>query len=211
MRIQASVIVVLCAAVLGGVCCAVPMVHTGKRGSLVLETVRHWNDSPRLMTLEFMKKYGAPDEMGSDRLVWNNNGPCKRTVVRNASGDMLEQTLACSVPAGKLVTLAAFDPAIQVSQNGTTLSVFSDTEEHNFLTVNLAYEVIHGIKDPISARNFYNQTIDLSVAGKSSPYMHWLLFQSEAAPRFNWPIELWRHDSAPTDPRWLNMASLHRQ
>ena len=212
MRIQARVIVGLCAAVLGGLCFAVPAAQTaGKRGSLALETVRHWNDIPRGVTLKLMEKYGAPDEMEPDRLVWNNNVPWKRTTVWNASGDILEQTVACSVPAGQLGALADFDPAILVSQNGMALSVFGDTEEHNFLTVNLAYEVIHGIKDPISARHFYDRTIELSIAGKSSPYMHWIMFQPEPAPRFNWPIELWRHDSAPTDPRWLNMASLHRQ
>ena len=119
MRIQARVIVGLCAAVLGGLCFAVPAAQTaGKRGSLALETVRHWNDIPRGVTLKLMEKYGAPDEIGPDRLVWNNNGPWERSMVWNAFGNILEQTVACSVPPGKPVALAAFDPAIQVSQNG---------------------------------------------------------------------------------------------
>jgi hypothetical protein len=56
------------------------------------------------------------------------------------------------------------------------LSFRSDSEKKNFLALNLADEIISNWKDADSARQAFAEAVNLSRAGKSSPYMEGLRF-----------------------------------
>ena len=43
--------------------------------------VAGWPAKARALAYVMMKKYGQPDEIGSAKLMWNDNGPWKRTVL----------------------------------------------------------------------------------------------------------------------------------
>jgi hypothetical protein len=88
----------------------------------------------------------------------------------------LEQTVAYSVPADKRKALAAFSDRVRVSRDGSELAARTTSEELNFLTLNLADEVLKGSRSPEEAQRFYENTMQFSISGKSSRYMQGLIF-----------------------------------
>ena len=57
------------------------------------------------------------------------------------------------------------------------LTARSDSEENNYISLNLADEIVHGKKSVAEARNFYAKTEQLGLSGKTSSYSQGLLFQ----------------------------------
>jgi hypothetical protein len=149
------------------------------------EIVTKWYAYSEVVALKLMDKYGPPDRLETNRLVWHNAGPWGRIAVWDEedydySGrvgrDNLEQTLISDVPRDKRQALAAFSSKITVSQDGKELSVRGTSEALDFLAINLAHEIVRGSRSPAQARLFYDRTCQLSQAGKSSPYMQEVLF-----------------------------------
>ncbi|HAM35142.1 MAG TPA: hypothetical protein DEB40_13620 [Elusimicrobia bacterium] len=146
--------------------------------------IRHWSDPSRLTAAKLIEEYGPPDEARYGRLIWDRKGPWAKTMVwdvaadelKRGTPDFIEQTVSFSVPATMEPALAAFSDRVRVDEKGGRFSVRSDSEEKNFLTANLVYEVVAGIKNPAQAARFYEETIRFALAGKSSPYMQTLLF-----------------------------------
>src|SRR5256885_8514836 len=56
-------------------------------------TIAGWPQLSKSAAHRMIEKYGVPDDVGRKALVWNDNGPWKRTVVhRDGARDVLEQT-----------------------------------------------------------------------------------------------------------------------
>ena len=66
---------------------------------------------------------------------------------------------------------------LTVNPSGDELTVKGESEAKNLLAMNLADEVIQGKKTPEEALEFYRKTVELSAAGKTSPYMEGLQFR----------------------------------
>jgi hypothetical protein len=142
-----------------------------------------WPEAPRSLAGLMIKKYGKPDEMVSSQLSWNDRVPWTRIVVfRDPEAPGRADHLLQSVAYGKvaldrwreLTSIgrgAVYDPVTQ------ELSARSDREETNYLALNLADEVVRGRRSASAARGFYDATLNLSLYGKSSPYMSRLLFR----------------------------------
>jgi hypothetical protein len=142
--------------------------------------VADWPSGSRSVAEAMIEKYGAPSLAEAGRLTWKDNGSWKRTTVyRNPveGGEVLEQTLGYAVPQDKRADLAKLDIMLRVDREDGELSATSESEETNFLAMNLADEVIREKRTPEDAREFYLSTVKLSRAGKSSPYMQGLMFQ----------------------------------
>src|SRR4051812_24239465 len=69
--------------------------------------LKSWPEASQLAAKDMMKKYGKPDESTSSMLLWNNNGPWKRTKILNKESahsfpvdhtDVMEQTISYDVP-----------------------------------------------------------------------------------------------------------------
>lgn len=149
------------------------------------EVLGGWPEKPRLVARVMIEKYGQPDEIAEGHLIWKDNGPWKRTIVHReeikhdwpiAHTDLLEQTVNYKVPAEKFSDLARFDGSVIAERTKGELSARCDKEEANFLALNLAQEVIEGRKSVKEARAFYEKTIQMMLAGKSSEYLEKLLF-----------------------------------
>lgn len=139
-----------------------------------------WPSGSRGVAEAMIEKYGAPDMADAGTLRWNDNGSWKRTTVYRTpveGADVLEQTIGYAVPQDKREDLAKLDLMLRVARDGTELSSTSESEETNFLAVNLADEVVREKRTPEDAREFYLTTVKLSQAGKSSPYMQGLMFR----------------------------------
>lgn len=144
----------------------------------------HWSDWSNKSADAVIEKYGPPDRVESKSLVWEDKGRWKRIAVQDRmdfhqthdAADNIEQTLAYPVPDERREALARLSGRVSVSHDGSELSARSWSEENNLLALNLADEVIRGVKTPDEANDFYAATLRLAAAGKSSPYMRELLF-----------------------------------
>jgi hypothetical protein len=131
-----------------------------------------------------LEQYGAPSLMDDDALLWLDKGPWRRiTVYRTAryhsaaapDQDYLLQTIGYQVPADRVSELKLFDKRIAVDPVLGELSSCSESEGANYLALNLADEIVKEERSAAEARRFYDQTLRLAAAGKSSPYMESLL------------------------------------
>jgi hypothetical protein len=146
---------------------------------------RYGTEWSNLSLDKMVDEYGSPDRIENKRVVWVNRGPWKRIVVWDgmdnseiyAGAANIEQTIAYLVPQNKRDALNDLDEGVMISADGSELSARSSSEERNFLALNLADEVIHGVRTPEQARSYYARTLRLAEAGKSSPYMKGLRFQ----------------------------------
>lgn len=149
--------------------------------------IRRWPAIPRRVAELMMEKYGAPHEVSRNALVWNNNGPWKKTVVRRTGAfhdfpdshmDVLEQSVAYSLAREKIMPLARLDAGVEWNLDSRELSAANESEEANFLALNVADDVVSGRLGVAQARELLKRTAAASNAGKSSPYTQRLLFEA---------------------------------
>lgn len=145
-----------------------------------------WNAQALAVATKTTERYGQPDLRAPDRLVWTHRGPWKRIVVlRDAPTGRfspehpayLEQTVAYDVPGDKATAVAAFEPSLLVDTGREELTARSDSEENNFLALNIADEVVRGARGVDDAKSFFSRTAALSLSGKTSDYTQGLKFQ----------------------------------
>lgn len=142
-----------------------------------------WPALPLLVAHRMIDRYGPPDEVYYDRLIWSSHWPWKKIIVRSAAlAAPLEQVVDYHVPADKLRPLTLFTRSLVVNAEQGELSVHSDREDINRLTLNLADDIISGRKTPQEARKFFLKIMELSAAGKTSPYTQRLLFKTLPTP-----------------------------
>jgi hypothetical protein len=132
-----------------------------------------------------VERYGPPNRVEEDRLVWEDRGPWRRIAVwaepgsldDGAAGRSIESSIAYPVPADKRKALASFSGALRVSAGGDELSARSASEERNVLMLNLADGIVKGRLSVEDARAGYLRALQLDAAGKSQPAMRRLLFR----------------------------------
>ena len=155
------------------------------RRELADATVAHWSTPSRLAARRLMEEYGVPDEVHGDHLVWRGDGPWRRTVVSNVRPmaendpvlqDIVEQAVKYPLTPKQAVDVAAFDERVSYDRRTGELSSRADREEHNYLRLNLADDVIQGRARPEQARDSYASIVDFERAGKTSPYLLGLRF-----------------------------------
>lgn len=148
-------------------------------------TVSHWSDVSRLSARRLIEEYGVPDEVHADSLVWNNNGPWRRTVVNNVrpmanddpvTQDVVSQTVKYAMNRGQSLDVLRFDDHVGFDPANGELSSRADREAHNYLRLNLADDVVHGRLRPDQARDSYASIVKYEQAGKTSPYLLGLRF-----------------------------------
>lgn len=161
-------------------------------------TIASWPGIPQAVARLLIAKYGEPNTFDDGSLVWYDNGEWRKTVVyRKAPGrfmglharDILQQTVAYSVPDAKIGDLKAFDDRIKYDKASGELSAISEDENLNYLALNLADEIVADKRSPQEARDFYRKTLRLSESGKSSAYTGGLLFQQTPKPQRQVPGE----------------------
>jgi hypothetical protein len=140
-----------------------------------------------------MAKYGAPNEVTGTMLVWNNNGPWKKTIIHKEPVqhnfpmphlDLLEQFVDYSVPAEKYDQLALYDGSVVVARTVGEMSARCDKEEANFLALNLANDIATGKKTVEEARAYYARSIKEMMQGKMDPYLQKLHFGAQGNTKF---------------------------
>jgi len=149
----------------------------------VEQIITGWKPTPQEVARTVIAKYGMPNEVTAERLVWHNNGPWKRTELVNEEiphsfpkqhPDMLKQTISYQVPTDKFDDLAEYDGSVIVERTKGEISARCDKEEANFLALNLADDIVKGKKSVKDARKFYAESV---LEMKNPEYMKGFLFQ----------------------------------
>lgn len=153
--------------------------------SLMADTVvGNWPPISAQAGRRFIERYGVPDAVRYDQLIWRNNGPWKRTVVRDVTPPyvqaedlgVVEQTIEYPLTPWQAAELAAFDRRLGYDSFRRELSARSDREEVNYLRLNLANDIVNRRITPEQAQHLYTRTLALEAAGKTSTYMQVLHF-----------------------------------
>jgi hypothetical protein len=141
-----------------------------------------WSQTSRAAAARLLEKYGTPDLVSPSRLVWRDKGLVSmvevwdQTAGDKSGAEIIELVVDYRVPPEKEAELASFSDRVQASPDGKELVAWAQSEEAAILALNLSNEIILGIKSPEEARDLYDRTLELSAAGKSSPFMEGLLF-----------------------------------
>lgn len=148
--------------------------------------IANWPQTSKMVAQEMIAKYGQPQGVTSEMLVWNNNGPWKRTIVSRDTvahnfptphPDLLEQVINYKVPTDKFDEMAEYDGSVIIERTKGEMSARCDKEGANFLAINLANEVATGAKTKEQARDFYTQSMKtFKMTGQMNNYMQGLLF-----------------------------------
>ncbi len=146
---------------------AMTMAHAKYNGDAA-QTLISWPAGPRLAGLEMIDKYGEPQEITDDRMIWHNPGSFKRILLTREElphhfpivhMDYLQHTISYDVPADKASDLLAFDGAISIYRVGGEMSARCDLESNNVLTLNLAHDIIEGRKTVEQARKEFGEAV----------------------------------------------------
>ncbi|WP_057911798.1 hypothetical protein [Peribacillus muralis] len=152
----------------------------------VNKIMNSWEKEQKEGAIKIIKKYGHPQEAIPSRLIWYNNGPWKRTTLYRDSvphnfpanhEDFLEQTVDYRTPIDVFEKIARFDGSCYPDRTKGEVSVICDTEEANFLFVNLFHDIVTGKRTEEEAKFFAAKTEeDYLFNNISSPYLEKILF-----------------------------------
>lgn len=127
-----------------------------------------WPDTIRRLAAQLTTKYGQPAETTARQATWVNNGQWVRTTLykegiqHNFASPhrlILEQAVLYKVPADKLADLAAFNRSLVPNLAKGELASFSDSEELNFLALNVADDILNGERTPEEGRIYFAQIV----------------------------------------------------
>jgi hypothetical protein len=133
-------------------------------------------------------KYGLPNSITSDMVIWNTTPPFKKTVVFKEQiiqkfpflhWDVIQQTIDYKVPVDKISQLAKFNGSLIVDRTKGELSSRSEKEEMNFLAFNLADKIIRGDLSVEEARREYTKSAEEFVMGSTNPMLSEFVFRPQ--------------------------------
>ena len=149
----------------------------------VEQMIAGWKSKPLEVARTMLAKCGLPQEATPMRLIWHHTGPWKRTEVVNEEiphnfpkphMDMLLQAIDYPVPPDKFDELAAYDGSVIAERTKGELAARCDMEEANFLALNLAHDIVTGIRSVAQALQFYAEVMQEK---KPTEYLQGLRFQ----------------------------------
>lgn len=149
--------------------------------------VNRWQEPSAVAGRQLLDEYGTPDDVSPRRLTWNHRGAWKRTEVWNRKPvylspidlAVMKQTVDYQLTSQQAGELLAFSDGLEIDLTRGELSSRSSREDINYLTLNLADEIIRGDKTVAQAQNEFMRQLRLAASGKVSPYMTGLLFPRE--------------------------------
>jgi hypothetical protein len=131
-------------------------------------------------------KYGLPQSISEEMIMWERNSPFKRTVVFKEEvshqfpmnhSDILQQTINYRVPNNMISELSKLDGSLIVDRTKGELSARNEKEEMNILSLNLADKIIRGEMGTEEARREYARNAEAFEAGSRGPLVTQLGFE----------------------------------
>jgi len=150
------------------------------------QAIASWKAKPAEVARTMIKKYGQPQEVTSNRLVWHGSGPWKFTELVNEEiphsfpmphTDMLYQSIAYRIEPDHADELIQYDGSIILERTKGEIAARCDKEEANFLAINLAHDIATGKRTVDEARRFYAESIQTMMkTGKANDYLQGFRF-----------------------------------
>ncbi|MBI5239912.1 MAG: hypothetical protein HY926_05535 [Elusimicrobia bacterium] len=163
-------------------CATAPRMSADQRRADAESIIQGWSADSRMAAAALLDEFGAPDRADSSRLVWLDKHLLDKVAVwdqipGDESGtDIIEAAVAYAVPEEALPQLDAFSDKITVSQDRKEIFARAESQAEAMLALNLASEIVRGVRTPQEARDAYERALRLRTAGKVSPYLQGLTF-----------------------------------
>lgn len=150
------------------------------------QVLEDWDDDPAGVARKVIDTYGEPDEVTPNRLLWYNNGPWKRSVLRPDGADhefpahhidYLEQVIDYHVPPDRADDIVSFDGSVTIRRTRGELSAECHGEPANFLAINLVHDILQGDKTVEEARDVYAEIYARKEMGDQPDYITDLHFE----------------------------------
>lgn len=147
--------------------------------------IQDWPDTAKSAAHTMVAKYGLPQEITPTRLVWEDNRPFRSTIVHREEithnfpfphADVLEQVVKYRVPVGKSEKLQRFDGSLVYDRTKGELTSHCDREETNIIALNLADEVVRGLRNVDNARKEFARVAQEYRAGNAHNITNTLMF-----------------------------------
>jgi hypothetical protein len=151
-----------------------------------VEIMQGWSEDAREAAQLVIDKYGDPDEATASVLIWNEPGPWKRIVAYRDPDthnfpaphkDSLESFLQHDVAAERVSDVLEFDGSVVFNRTRGELSARCHDEEANLLALNLANDIIEGMRSVEEARKYYAHEFLGYRKKEATPYMEGLRFE----------------------------------
>lgn len=156
------------------------------RTAFATNVVSQWSQTASLAARRLMERYGPPDEVRRDLLVWRGNAPWEITAVSDvrpqldqatdADLGVVAQTVRLSLSPSQAAAAAAIDGRVTYDPVHHELTARSDREELNILRLNLAVDAAQSRLSVAEARQQYARDLMLEASGKVLPDMQLLRF-----------------------------------
>jgi len=147
-----------------------------------------WPEASRMAVEEITGKYGKPDGITEEELIWTNKGVWKKICINKQETrhsfpiehtDMMQTTIGYKVPEDKMDELGEFDGSVTFDRTQGTMSARCDKEGNNFLALNLAHDILSGKKSVEQARIAYGDIVKEKMNGENPEYMQKLTFSPQ--------------------------------
>jgi hypothetical protein len=151
--------------------------------------IQNWKAMPKEAAQKLIAKYGKPDEVTSQRLIWHGKGSWKRTELVNEEvphdfpmphKDMLKQVINYRIDPDDADELLEYDGSVILERTKGEIAARCDKEEANFLAINLANDVATGRRSVEDARRHYAESIMALMKGKPNAYLQGFQFSVPA-------------------------------
>ncbi len=146
-----------------------------------------WPDSSRTAIKDMTTKFGMPDAVTEEMVIWKDSKPFKRTVVFRDQlnhmfpyqhSDVLMQTLDYRVPLDKVSDLSKFDGSLIIDRTKGELSARNHRQEMNILAFNMADKIVRGEMTVEEARREYSKNAEALMSGTTNKSLTSLDFKT---------------------------------
>ncbi|MBA3271506.1 MAG: hypothetical protein H0T71_13450 [Acidobacteria bacterium] len=151
------------------------------------QVIAAWKAVPQDVAKKMLAKYGQPQEVTANRLVWHNNGPWKFTQLVNEEiphdfpmphKDALYQAINYRIAPDKADELLQYDGSLLLERTKGEIGARCDKQDANFLAINLANDVATGKRSVDDARKFYAESMmAMMKQNKKNEYLQGFIFK----------------------------------
>jgi hypothetical protein len=165
-----------------GLVAATAVLLAGAAAPRPSDLIASWPAPARAVAFVALGKYGPPDEVRPDRLVWRDRPPWREIVAHRdpaAPGrpGFLFESVDYEVPVRRWRELAAFDRGVDYDSVLDVLSARTADEASNVLALNLAVRIARGRLTGDEAARLFDRTLGLGPGRLSSRWTRRLLFR----------------------------------
>lgn len=135
----------------------------------VHDHLQGWPPRTIALAVSLVQEYGRPEDVAAHRITWYHNGPWQRTSLLREGAphnfplrhmDVLEQTVDYRVPLNKIADLVSYNGSLVVDRTRGELTVHSDSEQENIITLNIADDIVKGERTVDQAMGYHAQVIE---------------------------------------------------